>query len=756
MLKKVFLIVVFIILPHLSERAALASLPPQLTDKASINEVIKAMTLEEKVKMVVGSGMPGMFGIPKAEIEGAVGVTHAIPRLGIPALIFADGPAGLRINPIREGIPNTYYTTAFPIETLLASTWDTEMVEAVGSAIGDEAKEYGVDILLAPALNLHRNPLGGRNFEYFSEDPLLTGKMGASYVKGVQSQGVGATLKHFVANNQETNRMQIDTVVSQRALRELYLRGFEIAVKESKPLAVMSAYNQINGVPASENKELLTTILRKEWNFNGFVMTDWFAGKDPIAQMRAGNDLIMPGEQKHITRLIHAVKSGLLDEEILDRNIKHILKTVVKTPSFKGYEYSNQPNLEEHAQVARKVASEGMVLLKNDEKTLPLDKNAKIGLFGNTQIETIKGGTGSGIVQAKYTVSIAEGLEKQGFKLHQGLLSSYKAYVLSLRQLPEYKSKPGPLGIEFGLVTPRIPEKPIPSNELQDVVKDTDSGIITIGRISGEFEDRENEKGDFLLTNEEQSMIETVSEAYHQAGKKVTVVLNIGGPIEVASWREKVDSILLAWQPGQEAGHAVADILSGKVNPSGKLSTTFPMKYNDVPSAKSFPGTPKDNPKVVIYEEDLYLGYRYYTTFDVKPAYEFGYGLSYTSFHYENLEVEKKKNNIHLNLNVKNVGDVKGREVVQVYLTSPNGKLEEPLLELKAFEKTKELKPLEHQLVEFTLNLNDLASFDEKKSLWVVEKGRYKVNIGTSSESILQSTTFRIDEDIIVERVNDY
>ncbi|MGJ9384682.1 glycoside hydrolase family 3 protein, partial [Salipaludibacillus sp. CF4.18] len=308
----------------------------KLVDVASIDEVIRAMTLEEKAKMVVGSGMPGMFGNPKAEVAGAVGVTHAIPRLGIPVLLFADGPAGLRISPIREDETDTYYSTAFPIETALASTWDKKMVEAIGVAIGNEVKDYGLDILLAPALNLHRNPLGGRNFEYFSEDPLLTGEMGTSYVNGVQSNDVGATVKHFVANNQETNRMKIDTIVSQRALRELYLKGFEIAVKEANPWAVMSAYNQLNGIYTSQNEELLTTVLREDWNFNGFVMTDWFAGVDPIEQMRAGNDLIMPGEQQHIAKITDAVKNGLLDEDILDRNIKHILKIVIKTPSFKG------------------------------------------------------------------------------------------------------------------------------------------------------------------------------------------------------------------------------------------------------------------------------------------------------------------------------------------------------------------------------------------------------------------------------------
>ncbi|WP_235848523.1 beta-glucosidase [Litchfieldia alkalitelluris] len=730
---------------------------PKLVDVASIDEVIKAMTLEEKAKMVVGGGMPGMFGNPKAEVEGAVGFTHAIPRLGIPSLLFADGPAGVRISPIRENNSDkdTYYTTAFPIETAMASTWDKEMVEVIGTAIGNEVKEYGLDTLLAPALNLHRNPLGGRNFEYFSEDPVLTGEMGISYVNGVQSNGVGATLKHFVANNQETNRMKIDTIVSQRVLRELYLRGFEIAMKESNPWAVMSAYNQIIGISSSQNKELLTTVLRKEWGFNGLVMSDWFAGFEPIEQMRAGNDLIMPGKNEHITKIINAVKKGELAENILDRNIKHILNIVVKTPSFKGYQHSNNPYLKAHAQIARKAAVDGMVLLKNENMSLPIDKHAKIGLFGNHQIETVKGGTGSGIVHAAYTVSIAEGLMDSGFQLHHGLLNSYKTYISTLRQQQEYKIRPDPLGVDFGFVIPKIPEKPLSADEINSVEKETDLGVIVIGRISGEFEDRENEKGDFLLTDNEQKMIEAVAKQYHSSGKKVVVVLNIGGPIEVASWRDKIDAILLAWQPGQEAGHAVADLLSGVENPSGKLSTTFPVKYKDVPSASNFPGIPEDNPSVVIYQEDIYVGYRYYTTFQVKPAYEFGYGLSYTTFNYQNLKVKKGKNHIDISVDVKNKGDVTGREVVQVYLSPPEGKLDKPALELKAFRKTRELKPNEQETLNFTLNAKDIDSFDEQKSAWIVEKGIYEVKIGSSSEIIQESATFEIDKEIIVEKVND-
>ncbi|MFC0271797.1 glycoside hydrolase family 3 C-terminal domain-containing protein [Metabacillus herbersteinensis] len=731
---------------------------PKLVNAASIDAVIKAMALEEKAELVVGVGMPGFPGGPTLEVAGAVGGTHGIPRLGIPSLLVADGPAGLRIRPIREGESQTYYTTAFPIATSLASTFDTKMAEKVGRAQGNEVKEYGIDIFLAPALNIHRDPLNGRNFEYYSEDPLVAGKITAAVVNGVESNGVGATIKHFAANNQETNRTTIDTIVSERALREIYLRGFETAVKESQPWSVMSSYNKLNGIPASQNGDLLTKILREDWGFGGFVMTDWFAGTDPVEQMKAGNDLIMPGFPQHSTKIVEAVKNGTLDETILDRNVKKILQIIVESPSFKNFEYSDAPDLEVHTQVARQAAAEGMVLFKNENKALPLKEGAKVGLFGNTQIETIKGGTGSGDVNSAYTISIADGLENAGIQLHQGMYSSYKSYISTLRQMDEYKIKDSPWGADFGKLTPVIPEKPLEAKEIDRAVSESDMGVILIGRNSGESADRKNEKGDYLLTDVEQEMIANVSEKYHTAGKKVAVVLNIGGPVDVASWRDKVDSILLAWQPGQEAGHAVADVLTGAVNPSGKLSTTFPITYSDAPSAENFPGTPKENPTQVVYEEDIYVGYRYYTTFDVNTAYEFGYGLSYTNFKYSNVRVSNNgnfKNKLTVFATVENTGDIAGKEAVQVYVSAPDGKLEKPEVELKAFAKTKELRPGKKENLKFELNTKDLASFNEKLSAWVVEKGTYNVKVGASSENIKGIATFKVDKDIIVEKVND-
>lgn len=319
----------------------------------SVKELVSKMTLEEKAMLVVGAGK-------SRRIPGAAGETRSIERLGIPSIVTADGPQGVRI----EGDGKPYSATAFPSAIVLASTWNPEVAEKVGRAMGEEAREYGVDILLAPGMNIHRNPLCGRIFEYYSEDPLLTGEMAAAFVKGVQSQGVGACLKHFVANNQETNRRLVDTIVSERALREIYLRGFEIAVKKAKPWAVMSAYNKLNGKYCSENEWLLTKVLREDWDFDGLVMTDWGAGENPIEQMKAGNDLLMPGNDDQVKAIIEAVKKGELSEEILDRNVKNILKVIVKTPAFKGYKYSNKPDLEAHAKVAYEAAAEGIVILK--------------------------------------------------------------------------------------------------------------------------------------------------------------------------------------------------------------------------------------------------------------------------------------------------------------------------------------------------------------------------------------------------------
>jgi len=758
---------------------------PQL-GKNTLKQVIGAMTLQEKSKLVVGMGfkMPGVpapvkgekpksvdiggFKLPPSDpmayeipekVPGAAGRTHAIARLGIPSITVSDGPAGLRIEPKRPNDPNTYYATAFPVATLLASTWDTAMVKKVGVAFGNEIREYGVDIILGPALNIHRNPLGGRNFEYYSEDPLVAGSMTAAIVKGIQSNGVGTSIKHFAANNQETNRNSVNTIVSERAMREIYLKGFSIAVKTAQPWTVMSSYNKINGTFTSQRRDLLTTILKNEWDFKGLVMTDWFGGQDAVAQMNAGNDLLMPGNPDQSDAIVAAVKNGTLSMAQLDANVERILKIILKSPTFRGYKYSDKPDLAAHAKVARRAASEGMVLLKDDGDALPLSTGKRIAVFGNTSYNIIAGGTGSGDVNKAYTISLLQGLDNAGYKVQEKLSKTYQDYLAD-----EKAKQPKPRNF-FDHPAP-IAEMDVNSIVAQEA-DGADAAVITIGRNAGEGADRKLEN-DYYLTDAEKGLINGVANAFHAKGKKVIVILNIGGVVEVASWRDSVDGILLAWQPGLEAGNAIADVLSGKIDPSGRLATTFAMDYKDEPSAKNFPGKEfplpegqKPNmmmgkPSEVTYEEGIYVGYRYFDAFKVKPAYEFGYGLSYTKFKLSDIKVSSPtfKGSITVKVSVKNTGNVAGKEVVQLYLSAPTQNIDKPEDELKAFAKTGLLAPGQSQFMVFTLHPSDLASFYTGKSEWIADAGEYKVKVGISSRNIEKTVSFTLAKPIITERTH--
>ena len=742
---------------------------PQL-GKGDVKAVIRAMTVEEKAKLLVGMGIdlniPGFASMAPEDklipekVPGAAGRTHPIARLGIPSLTLSDGPAGVRIAPVRKGDTRTYYATGFPVATLLASSWDTDLVRRVGAALGSEAREYGVDIMLSPSMNIHRNPLGGRNFEYYSEDPLVAGKMAAAYVQGVQSNGVGTSIKHFAANNQEFNRMQSNTIVSQRTLREIYLKGFEIAVKEAQPWTVMSSYNLINGTYTSQSRELQTTILRGEWGFKGFVMTDWFAGTDPVAQMKAGNDVIMPGNPDHTKAIVNAVADGSLSEQQLDENVERVLNVILQSPSFKQVKYSSRPDLQADARVAREAAAGGMVLLKNEGRTLPLAAARKVALFGNTSYDLIAGGTGSGDVNKAYVISLEQGLTAAGFVLDPAMKKTYTDYIA------DQKAKRPKPRMAF-MLPPPIAEMPVEAAGVEQKASGADVAIITIGRNAGEFADRTVEN-DFTLAAAEQSLIKRVADAFHARGKKVIVVLNVGGVTEVASWRDRADAILLAWQPGQEGGYAIADVLAGRVNPSGKLATTFPMKYEDVPSAKNFPGRELvgqksmihnpfgGQPAEVTYEEGIYVGYRYYNTFGVKPAYEFGYGLSYTDFSYGPLKLSSNQLNgkVTASVTLTNTGKVPGKEVVELYVSAPAKKMNKPASELKAFAKTGLLQPGGSQTLTFTISAADLASFDTATSSWVAEAGAYTIKAGASSLNVKQSATLTLKQDVVVEKVN--
>lgn len=742
-----------------------AQTAPQLNAN-NIEEVIKAMTLEEKAQLLVGGGNDGfvgsgaMLGHQKKFVPGAAGTTVAIPRLGIPATVQCDGPAGVHIDAHREGDSRNYYATGFPVGTCLASTWNTDLVRKVGEAIGNETLEYGCDVVLGPGMNLHRNPLCGRNFEYYSEDPVVTGLMGTAFVLGVQSQGVGVSAKHFAVNSQESDRTRVDERLSQRALRELYLKGFEMMVRKSNPWTIMSAYNKINGIYAQGNKDLLTNILRNDWGYKGIVETDWIGKREdlPVEQeVAAGNDLMMPGYPAQVKDIVNAVKSGKLDVNDVDRNVRRMLEYIVKTPRFKGYKYSGEPDLKAHAAITRQSSTEGMVLLKNNA-ALPIRGLKTVALFGVNSYDFMSGGLGSGAVNVGYSVDMVTGLKNIGVATTPQLTEIYQNYVKYAKA--KLKADKNPMMWFLNQGQPKLDEIDITERCVANEEPKADAAIITIGRQAGEGMDRQI-NGEFNLSKTEQDMIFRVSDAFHAKGKKVIVIINSGSVMETASWRDRVDAILVAWQPGIEGGNSVADILTGKVNPSGKLTMTWPIAATDHPSTANFAkeydmytyknmeGWGKGNIPGVDFsnhEEDIYVGYRYFDTFKKDVAYPFGYGLSYTTFEMGKPSVKANGKNIEVSVTVKNTGKVAGKQVAQVYVTAPKGAYEKPAKELKTFGKTRELKPGESQTLKMTLEKRDLASFDEANSQWKVDAGNYLFQVGTDVESIKGTATLKVAE----------
>ena len=736
----------------------------------NVEEVLQAMTIEEKAQLLIGvdGGMfkalermlggeatdqqVNMVGQSQTSVPGAAGATRAIPRLGIPATVLTDGPAGVRINPTREGDTQTYYCTGFPVGTVLASTWNTELVEQVGAAIGNETLEYGCDVLLAPGMNIMRHPLCGRNFEYYSEDPLLAGKIAAAYVNGVQSQGVGTSAKHYAANSQEINRLGVDARVSQRALREIYLKNFEIVVKESQPWTIMSSYNRLNGEFTQESKGLLTDVLRTDWGFEGIVMTDWTPIRNTAAQVAAGNDLMEPGMDMQVRALVGSIKSGEVSMQDVDACCRRMLEYIVKTPAFKGYKFSNKPDLKAHAEITRQSATEGIVLLKNQGNTLPLNNEVKIAVFGVSSYDFMAGGTGSGDVNKAYTVDMMEGLRNAGFACEKEIEDLYRSYVdyqnKYLRTLRDYQWYEG---------APRPDEMIINKSYAKKWAGKTDVAILTLGRQAGEGDDRTVES--FSLTDNERQTLDNLCEAYHLAGKKVIVILNVGSSIETASWKSQPDAILCAWQTGQEGGNSVADILTGKANPSGKLTQTFPVSIFDVPASRNFPlydrefnqadtymGRPSNKKDVGYcnYEDGIYVGYRYFETAKSEVSYPFGFGLSYTTFAYSKPIIRANKDGFEATITVSNTGNVAGKEVVQLYVTAPNGQVAKPALELKAFAKTRELKPGESQTIRMNVSNYDLASFVESESAWVADAGRYQVKFAAAVNDVRVTATYNL------------
>jgi beta-glucosidase len=724
-----------------------------------IDDLLAQMTIEEKIHLLKGSGLASALGRvkPGQGIPGAVGTIVPTPRLGIPTIYLSDGPAGLRIEPTRDNDERTYYCTAFPIATLLASSWNVPLVEKVGIAMGNEALEYGLDVILGPGVNIQRHPFCGRNFEYYSEDPILTGYMGAAIVNGIESNGVGTSVKHFVANNQETERKNNDVIVSDRALREIYLKSFEIIVQKSQPMTIMSSYNKVNGSYVAESRDLLTTILREEWGFEGLVMSDWLGGRDAPGMIRAGNDLLEPGTKEQWKVLIKAHKKGELPLEAIDTSVRRILKLIIESKKMQQYKFTNQPNLEAHSELTRQSASEGMVLLKNNG-SLPLQANNNVALIGITSYDFIAGGTGSGDVNEAYSISLDIGLENAGFTIN-----AEAKQIFENHREANAKEFIKPEGIR-AMFEPYIPPKIIYSSEqLEKIGASADIGIITIGRNSGEGGDR-IAFDNFLLSQLEKDMIENTCKAFHKVGKKVIVVLNIGGVIETASWKELPDAILLVWQGGQEGGNSAADILSGKINPSGKLPMTFPINFSDHASDKNFPQeggsmkitgiifpkeeTPEDekirNIDYTVYEEGIYVGYRHFDKANLEVSFPFGYGLSYTDFEYGEMDIIAQNDTLNIFLDIKNKGGLKGKEVVQFYVSMPSSKIDRANKELKAFIKTETLKPGETTSIKIQIPVSELRYWNETTSKWILENGIYNINVGASSRDIRQTKSVSI------------
>lgn len=739
-----------------------AQTAPQL-NAHNIDEILRAMTLEEKAQLLVGDGNTGfvgsgaMLGHQSRRVAGAAGQTVAIKRLGIPATVLTDGPAGVHIDPIRKGTAATFYATGFPVGTCLASTWNPQLVYQVGQAIGNETLEYGCDVVLGPGLNIQRNPLGGRNFEYYSEDPLVTGIIGAAMVRGIQSQGVGTSPKHFAVNSQEGDRVRVDERVPQRALREIYLRGFERVVREAKPWTLMSSYNKINGVFVQANHDLLTTILRKEWGAHCIVMTDWIGKRQdkPTSQeVEAGNDLFMPGYPAQVQDIIDGVKNGSIKMEDVDRNVRNMLEYIVKTPSFRHYKFSNKPDMRAHAAITRQASAEGMVLLKNDHATLPVRGLKMVALFGVNSYDFFSGGLGSGCVNVPYVIDMVQGLKNVGVTTTPTLTDIYTKYVSYASA--KFKADKNPEMWFYDQGQPKLDEIDITDRLIAHEEPLADAAIITIARQAGEGMDRS--VTDFNLSDKERDMIFRVSDRFHAAGKPVIVVINSGTSMETVSWRDRVDAILVAWQPGEEGGNSVADVLTGKVNPSGHLTATWPVSVSDDPSTKNFPQDPVyynltdkfeggylKGVNFSNHEEGIYVGYRYYDTFHRQVAYPFGYGMSYTMFAFSNLSAKKSGDNVVVNVAVKNTGSTEGKQVAQIYVAAPKGGLEKPAKELKAFAKTKLLKPGQSETLTMTIPMRDLASYDEAGSQWIVEPGTYHFLVGDNVESIKEETTLQLD-----------
>lgn len=672
---------------------------PQLTPDG-VRCVVAVMTLEEKAHLVTGT--------QDVKLQGASGGTYEIPRLGIPSITVNDGPAGVRYG----------HAVWYPSVINISSSWDTSLASEIGVSMGEDALAKDIDIILAPGMNIQKNVLGGRNFEYVSEDPILTAYIAAAYTQGIQSQGVGVSLKHFAANNQETARGSVSANVTERALREIYLKAFGMAVKEASPYTIMSSYNLINGQRVATRYDLLTTYLRGEIGFEGFVMSDWGSGGTVVEKVNAGNDINMPGNSTDPQDIINAHHAGHLDELMLDAACRNILSIVVKCHNYTDPNQRSRIDTQNHGNQVATAAADTMVLLKNDASALPLSAGTQIAIFGNGAYRTVYGGAGSGAVSSQKTVSIF-----QGIKNHENL------NIANENGNPFANSAPHS-------ATDSSKDVAVTVAYAAECAQNADVAVIVISRDSTEGADRFTNAGDFLLNQTEMDMITHVSDAFHAQGKRVIVLLNTGSPIEVISWQDKVDALLWVGYPGERAGTSVAKVLTGEINPSAKTTITWPADYLSTPASFYFPG----NASNTIYYEDIYVGYRYYHTFDVPVAYPFGYGLSYTTFEYTDFSIAKKANgSLVAYVTVTNKGDVAGREIVQIYVSKPETTLEQAEIELAGFGKTKQLNPGESQNLRIVIPIEALESFDTTNSRYFIDNGTFTFSLAASSQDIKDS-----------------
>ncbi|MGF1751186.1 glycoside hydrolase family 3 C-terminal domain-containing protein [Vibrio cionasavignyae] len=665
-----------------------------------VNELLTQLTLEEKASLCSGKDFWHL---------------QDIERLGIPSVMVTDGPHGLRKqqgNTDHLGLSASVKSTCFPTAVTLASSWDVDLIATVGEYLATEALKEDVSTLLGPGMNIKRHPLCGRNFEYFSEDPYLTGRLATSFVNGVQKHNVGTSVKHYAVNNQETNRMVIDTLVDERTLREIYLPGFEDVVKNAQPWTVMCAYNQVNGEFCSEHNRLLNDILREEWGFEGLVVTDWGAMNNRVEGIKAGLDLEMPGcAGLNDIRIVEAVKDGSLDEKALDRVVERILALIVK--SKRAITSHEQFDIDTHHQMARKAAGESMVLLKNDAKTLPLSSSDTVAVIGQFAKTPRYQGSGSSQVTPTKVYSLCDALNEK--------LSAEVRFAAGYRESGE---------LDAGLIS-----------EAVELARSVDKAIVMVG-LPNSYEAEAFDRIHMNLPESHNALIEAV----HQVNPNVIVVLSNGSPVTMP-WIDKVPAILESYLGGQASGGAICDILYGDVCPSGKLAETFPLTLEDCASNANFPGLPKQ----VVYKEGLNVGYRHFDSHCVSVLFPFGHGLSYTDFSYHNATVVSQTDEqIVFSVEVTNSGSVAGKEVLQLYIEKLNSQIERSKQELKAFEKV-DLQPGESKTVEFTLDRRAFSFFSSASKQWEVEAGEYHIHIGASSRDIRDSVLVTLVSDYIVK-----